>query len=77
MTWPKEAFLNLRQILTPNSRPATGGNLLYVKADNWVYLMNADGTEHPVGGVIVLPAGSVAADVPAGTTVDTIVLVKA
>lgn len=50
MGWPKEAFLNLRQILTPKSRPAPGGNLLYVKADNELYLLNADGTEHLVGG---------------------------
>lgn len=77
MSWPKEAFLNLRQILTPKSRPSTGGNLLYVKSDNWVYVMNADGTEHPVGGVILLPAGSTSANVPAGTTAGTIVLVKA
>jgi hypothetical protein len=48
--WPKEAFLHLRQILTPNSRPSTGGNLLYVKNDNELYLMDADGTEHAVGG---------------------------
>lgn len=50
MSWPKEAFLNLRQILTPKSRPAPGGNLLYTKADNELYLMDSDGTEHVVGG---------------------------
>lgn len=50
MGWPKDAFLNLRQILTPKSRPAPGGNLLYVKDDNELYLMDSDGTEHSVSG---------------------------
>jgi hypothetical protein len=50
MGWPKEAFLHLRQIVKPASRPQTGGNLLYVKDDNELYLIDADGTEHVVGG---------------------------
>ena len=55
MGWPHEAFLYLRQITTPKSRPANGGNLLYTKSDNNLYLMNADGTEHAVssgGGTV-------------------------
>lgn len=48
MSWPQEAFLYLRQIVTPSSRPATGGNLLYAKSDNALYLLDADGTEHAV-----------------------------
>lgn len=50
MVWPNEAFLNMRQIATPASRPQVGGNLLYVKDDGLLYLIDADGTETAVGG---------------------------
>lgn len=45
MGWPQEAFLYLRQIVTPKSRPQPGGSLLYVKGDGKLYLMSASGTE--------------------------------
>lgn len=49
MGWPKEAFLHLRQIAKPDSRPQSGGNLLYAKADNRLYILDSDGTEHAAG----------------------------
>jgi lysophospholipase L1-like esterase len=49
--WPQvEAFLHLRQIVKPNSRPQPGGDLLYVKSDDALYSLGADGTERRVGG---------------------------
>lgn len=51
MGWPKDAYLYLRQIATPpKSRPGLNGNYLYTKSDNSLYLLDADGTEHEVGG---------------------------
>lgn len=50
MGWPKEAYLYLRQIATPKSLPQTGGNYLYAKDDNALYLMDSDGTETAVNG---------------------------
>lgn len=57
MGWPKDAFLNLRQIITPKSRPAPGGNLLYVKADGGLCLLDSDGTERVVNGLAVEATG--------------------
>jgi hypothetical protein len=46
-----EAFLNLRQIATPNGNPQTGGQLLYVKSDGKVYTKSATGLETLVADV--------------------------
>lgn len=54
MSWPLDAFLYLRQIVTPNSRPQVGGSLLYVKSDGKPYLLDANGAETNVGGDVTL-----------------------
>jgi hypothetical protein len=44
-----QQYLHLKQILTPSGKPQPGGNLLYTKSDNNLYLKNASGAEHQVG----------------------------
>lgn len=65
--------IDLRQIATPKGLPQTGGNRVYVKSDNQLYVLDASGTEHVSGGAETLAASIIDAkgDLIVGTADNT------